>query len=43
MQQAFKFALGQIKPTDGVIVGILSKDYGEITNDARCARTSGVI
>lgn len=43
VEKAFKFAFKNIKPSDGVIVGIFPKYYDEIREDAEYTRKHGVV
>jgi hypothetical protein len=41
LHRAFKFAFSNIKPIDGVIVGMFPRYSDEVGEDAQCARTFG--
>jgi hypothetical protein len=41
INRAFKFALSNIKPIDGIIVGLFPRYSDEVSEDAECARTFG--
>ena len=41
IHRAFKFAFANIKPIDGVIVGMFPRYQDEVGEDAECARTFG--
>jgi len=43
VEKAFKFAFQQIKPSDGVIVGLFPKYFDEIAADAAYTRKFGVV
>ena len=43
INRAFKFAFSNIKPIDGVIVGMFPRYTDEVSEDAECARTFGAL